>query len=70
MAHKINTPDDAIALMEGKGVTVDTLASAIVRGRGLSMTDNKREYLEEYVKVSNKLSEEFWFVFERMFKED
>lgn len=55
MAHKITNSKDAVSLLQSKGVSLDTLASAIVRGRGLNLTENKSEFFAEYAKVSASL---------------
>jgi phosphoribosylaminoimidazole-succinocarboxamide synthase len=70
VAHKITNSDEAIKLMQSKAVSIDTLASAIVRGKGLNMSDNKREFLEEYTRVSNRLYSEFSFLFAGLFDEE
>lgn len=70
MAHKIINSAQAVELMRHKAVSLDTLTSAIVRGQGLNMTDDKAVFFAEYARVSNKLSEEFEFLFGRLFEEE
>jgi len=70
MAHKISNSTEAVTLMKSKAVSIDTLTSAIVRGKGLNMSENKMEFLQEYAKVSNQLSDEFGFLFGRLFDEE
>lgn len=70
MAHKIINSAQALELMQHKAVSIDTLASAIVRGQGLNMTENKAEFFAEYSRVSNKLYDEFGFLFGRLFDEE
>ena len=55
MAHKITETKEAIKLLQGTGVSLDTLTSGIVRGRGYNMTDSKAEFFAEYAKVSGLL---------------
>ena len=70
MAHKIINSAQAVELMRHKAVSLDTLASAIVRGQGLNMTDDKAVFFAEYTRVSNQLSDEFAFLFGRLFDEE
>ena len=70
MAHKISNSTEAVSLMKNKAVSLDTLTSAIVRGKGFNMTENKLEFLQEYARVSNQLSDEFGFLFGRLFDEE
>lgn len=70
MAHKISNSTEAVSLMEKKAVSIDTLTSAIVRGKGLNMSENKMEFLQEYARISAKLSDEFGFLFGRLFEEE
>ena len=59
MAHKISTTEQAITLLQSKPVSLDTLASAIVRGKGLNLTDNKAEFFKEYSRVTEELTMAF-----------
>jgi phosphoribosylaminoimidazole-succinocarboxamide synthase len=70
MAHKISNSNEAIALIQKKAVSIDTLASAIVRGKGLNMSENKLEFLNEYSKVSNQLYSDLSYLFGNLFDED
>ena len=70
MAHKITNSNEALELMQKKGVSIDNLASAIVRGKGLNMSDNKAEFFAEYTKVSNRLYSEFSYLFAGLFDEE
>jgi len=70
MAHKITNSNEAIALIQKKAVSIDTLASAIVRGKGLNMSENKLEFLNEYSKVSNQLYSDLSYLFGNLFDED
>ena len=69
MAHKISNSTEAVTLMKSKAVSIDTLTSAIVRGKGLNMSENKMEFLQQYAIVSAKLSDEFRLVFGHLFEE-
>jgi len=69
MAHKITKSYEATDLMQKKGVSIDTLASAIVRGKGYNMSDDKMQFIQEYAKVSAHLYDEFRLVFGRLFEE-
>ena len=70
MAHKISNSTEAVNLMQKKAVSIDTLASAIVRGKGFNMSDNKAEFFAEYTKVSNQLYSDFSYLFARLFEEE
>ena len=70
MAHKIINSAQAVELMRHKAVSIDTLASAIVRGQGLNMTDDKAVFFAEYTRVSNRLYSEFSFLFAGLFDEE
>ena len=55
MAHKVKTTEDAFALFQSKPQTIETLASAIVRGQGYSMTDSKSAFFKAYTETLEKL---------------
>ena len=55
MAHKVTNTEDAFALLQSKPQTIETLASAIVRGQGYSMTDSKVEFFKAYTETLESL---------------
>lgn len=70
MARKITTSEEAVDLMKKKAVSIDTLTSAIVRGKGYNMSENKMEFLQEYARVSNQLYSDLVLLFGKMFQEE
>ena len=70
MAHKVTNSEEAVKLMDSKAVNIDTLASAIVRGKGLNMSENKAEFFIEYTATVNKLTDMLGFMFGQLFEEE
>jgi len=66
MANKVKTMEEALKLIQDKPQSLDTLTSAIVRGKGLNLTENKAEFFREYAKVSEALEDNLSFALLRV----